>query len=550
MRSDVFDYPLIKSLPKPNITRLLSWLKTRWGHYFFPAIFYVVWTVYGWYRKYRYLGIRYFIRDWGQSLYHIMSPLPWIQSQLEIERISLRESLKESLQLSDSPSQIKLPVEGVSSDKIIKFVSNVSNIEKQTWEQGYCSGCVYHGEPSHLKLLDKVSSMYNISNPLHSDIWPSLRKMEGEIVSMTSQLLGGDVCPEVCGSTTYGGTESIILAVKAHRNWAAVNKVVDERMQVIIPTTAHAAFLKACDLLQLEARLVEVDPVTHQVDPSNVESMIEPNTILIIASAPNFHSGVIDPITKLGQIADKYNIGLHVDCCLGGFFLPFMRDLGHFVPQFDFRVRGVTSMSVDTHKYGYAPKGTSVVLFKSQSLRHDMYFCYPDWSGGLYCTPTLAGSRPGSTIAGCWASLVNLGNSGYLTITREIIATREYIVKQITERVPEITILFGAPTMIIALSSTICNIYSIGDGMSKKGWHLNQLQHPNAIHLCLTRLHNGPGISDKFIDDLVDVVGNITSNGDTASNAGKASVYGMTQSLPDGPVDELLKMYIDMVLDE
>lgn len=548
MLCDVFDYPLINNLPKLNVNRLVLWLRAKFGTYFYPAVCYLVWTVVGWYRKYRYLGFRYFVRDWGQSFYRIMSPLPWIQYQIHKECLALRKSLKQSFQLKDSSTAIQLPEEGACSEEIINTASKAVTLEQNTWKSGYCSGCVYHGEPAHLQLLDKVSNMYSISNPLHPDVWPSLRRMESDIVSMTSQLLGGDVCPDVCGSTTSGGTESIILAVKAHREWALENKVVDDSMQVIIPTTAHAAFFKACDLLQLEARLVEVDPITQQVNPNDVEAMIEPNTILLVASAPNFHSGVIDPIEDLGAIANKYHIGLHVDCCLGGFFLPFMRELGHFVPPFDFRVTGVTSMSVDTHKYGYAPKGSSVVLFGSQKLRQDMYFCYPDWSGGLYCTPTLAGSRPGSLIAGCWASLVYLGKSGYLKITGEIIATREYLVQQITQRVPEISILFGAPTMIITLGSTDYNIYSIGDGMSQRGWHLNQLQHPNAIHLCLTRLHAQTGVAEKFITDLVEVVGEVKLKDN--SKTGKASVYGMTQSLPDAPVSELLKYYMDIVLDE
>jgi glutamate/tyrosine decarboxylase-like PLP-dependent enzyme len=528
-----------------------KYLRSKFGTYFYPMLFYLGYTFIGWYRQYRYLGWRYFSRDWGQWAYRLLEPLPWIQHQLVREKLKLREDLTESFNLTtDVDASTQIPAEGIESTKLVKWVESQVVRENKTWIGGGCSGCVYHGDEQHLAVVNKIANWYSVSNPLHPDIWPSLRRMESEVISMTANLVGGDKINSVCGAMTSGGTESIILAVKAYRDKAIQYRpMIDPlEMEVIIPVTAHAAFFKACDLLHLVARLIDVDPETQQVDPKQVEDILGANTILLIASAPNFHSGVIDPIEELGALASKTHVGLHVDCCLGGFFLPFMKQLDYYVPPFDFTVTGVTSMSVDTHKYGYAPKGSSVVLFRDTSLRHHMYFCYPDWSGGLYCTPTLAGSRPGSNIAGCWASLMHVGHSSYLDITREIIETREWIVTQLTLRVPEVSVLFGAPTMIISFTSYGLNIYQIAELLLAKGWHLNQLQHPNAIHLCLTRLHVQPGIASKFVTDLVETVTDLKSR-DSTTSEGRASVYGMSQSLPDGPVVSLLANYLDITLD-
>lgn len=224
-----------------------------------------------------------------------------------------------------------------------------------------------------------------------------------------------------------------------------------------------------------------------------------------------------------------------------------MRVEGYQVPDYDFQVEGVTSMSCDTHKYGYAPKGTSVVLFREAKLRHHMYFCYPDWTGGLYCTPTLAGSRPGASSAGCWASLMHIGESGYRSITKSILVTRDLIADKIRKDIPEIELLVEPEAMILTLSSPIFNIYQIGDLLQKKGWHLNQLQNPEGIHLCLTRLHTGTGVAEAFISDLGTVVKDMKEH-KHPEKGGSATIYGMSGTLPDGPVTELLKTYLDVTL--
>lgn len=292
---------------------------------------------------------------------------------------------------------------------------------------------------------------------------------------------------------------------------------------------------------------VDLDPETYQVDVKQVEKLIGPNTIMMYSSAPSYPHGAIDKIKEMSDLAVKYNIGLHVDCCLGGFILPFAKKLNYPLPDFDFRLPGVTSMSLDTHKYGYALKGTSVVLFRTKELRHAMYFCYADWTGGMYTTPTIAGSRSGGMIAQTWASLMTLGEEGYLQHTDEIFKTNKKIIEGI-KGIKELKLL-GKNEAMISCFTTVdhskINIYSVGDQMHKKGWTLNALQNPPCLHLCCTNTHVGK--QDKFLSDLKLSVKEVIEAGPNVKG-GNAAIYGATAALPPGPVNELLKVYNDVIL--
>ena len=266
--------------------------------------------------------------------------------------------------------------------------------------------------------------MYAISsqaNPLHADLWPSTVKYEAEIVAMTANMLGG--VEGVCGTVTSGGTESILLAMKVYRDRAYDRGI--EHPEMIVPSTAHAAFDKAAHYFRIEKVTVPVGP-DGRADVNATEAAITGDTAVIVGSAPCFPNGLIDPIEALAALAQARDLGFHTDGCLGGFVLPWAEKLGYPVPPFDFRVPGVTSMSADTHKYGYAAKGTSVVLYRDADLRHYQYYKTASWAGGLYFSPTFAGSRPGALSAACWAALVTMGERGYLDATRRILeaATR------------------------------------------------------------------------------------------------------------------------------
>jgi sphinganine-1-phosphate aldolase len=312
---------------------------------------------------------------------------------------------------------------------------------------------------------------------------------------MTAAMLGAEHAgEEIVGTVSSGGTESIFLAVKAYRDRAGIAEP-----EMVLPTTAHAAFHKAAHLLGVRAVKVPVGD-DGRADVAATEAALGERTILLVGSAPGFPHGLIDPIEELSELALARGVGFHTDACLGGFLLPWAERLGRPVPPFDFRLPGVTSMSADTHKFGYAPKGTSVVLYRGAELRHHQYFTVADWPGGLYCSPTLAGSRPGALIAACWAALVSMGESGYLEAAHRILTTADAI-KRGVAAIPELSVI-GDPLFCIAFRSEAVDVYRVMDSMSARGWSLNGLQRPPAVHICVTLRQTQPGVAERFEADL------------------------------------------------
>lgn len=465
-----------------------------------------------------------------------------IQAELDKVETDLRASLKKEIGREWVTSLPDTPI--YSAKQLRTLLLKGSSVEDVKWRGGSVSGAVYHGEAEHLDLLNSAMAAYCVANPLHPDIWPSLNVMEAEIVSMTARLVdGGD--RGVCGTLTSGGTESIILATKAHRDWAAKERGCSH-FEIVACVTAHAAIDKACELLGIRLVKVRADPVTFRIDVDAARRAMTADTIMLYASAPSFPQGAIDDVLAVASIAHAAGIGCHVDCCLGGFVLPFLSD----APPFDFGVQGVTSMSVDTHKYGYAPKGTSVVLYRSAQLRKYQYFCYPDWTGGLYVTPTIPGSRPGSVIAATWASLVSIGFSGYKQRATDVVQTANVIAAGVL-KIPHLKLLAAdpqtqkVPAMIVAFASDDLNIYAVNDEMVRRGWSLNALQHPPSLHICCTV--RTVGHADRFINDLKAAVDDVASNVHQYQ-AGSTAIYGMATSMPAGPVSEVMRLYTDIQL--
>jgi glutamate/tyrosine decarboxylase-like PLP-dependent enzyme len=239
-------------------------------------------------------------------------------------------------------------------------------------------------------------------------------------------------------------------------------------------------------------------------------------------------------------------VGFHTDACLGGYLLPWAERLGYPVPAFDFRLTGVTSMSADTHKYGYAAKGTSVILYRDRALRRHQYFTASDWPGGLYASPTLAGSRPGGLSAACWAALVATGEDGYLAATARILETARHIREGI-EDIDGLRVL-GDPLWVIAFAGTDVDIYRVLEQMTERGWSLNGLQHPPAVHVAVTLRHTEHGVADRFLADLGDSVTAARDLG--ADPASGVPLYGMASSFPiRGVVSDLLERYLDLLAD-
>jgi len=277
-----------------------------------------------------------------------------------------------------------------------------------------------------------------------------------------------------------------------------------------------------------------------------VKKAITSNTIAIVGSAPAFPHGIIDDIQGLAAIARSHKIGLHVDSCLGGFLVPFMEKAGFPIAPFDFSVQGVTSISCDTHKYGYAPKGSSVIMYSTKELRSYQYFVAPDWPGGIYASPTIAGSRPGALIAACWATMMHMGEEGYVACTREIISATRKIAGGI-EGIQGLKLLGNPEVSVVAWASEDFDIYRLGEHMSKRGWNLNSLQYPSSLHFCVTYANKDK--ADEFLEDLRAITAELMqSPGKKAEGAG--AMYGVAQAIPDRSlVDQMARGYIDVLFE-
>ena len=385
---------------------------------------------------------------------------PIIDNTIEKEHKKIIPKLEQILKpyINIFKTHTTIPASGLSKIEILEDMKKISSLEKKPWKEGYVSGAVYHGNDKHISFLNDVYSLQSQSNPLHSDLFPSASKFESEIVSMTANMLGADKTDdEICGVVTSGGTESILLAMKTYRDRA--NEINGIHLpNIIMPTTAHAAFDKAGEYFKIEIIRIPIND-NSQIDISKVDKAINKNTIAIIGSAPNFPHGTIDPIKKMADIAQKHNLGMHVDACLGGFVLPWAKKLGYPIPNFDFQIPGVTSISVDTHKFGYAAKGTSVILYRTPQLRHYQYYTIADWPGGLYFSSTFSGSRPGALIACCWAAMLVMGENGYLESVRSILNTAEKIKTHLQE-IKGLK-LIGDPLWVISFTSSEFDIYEL-----------------------------------------------------------------------------------------
>ena len=445
----------------------------------------------------------------------------------------------------------KMPEQGRPRDEIIADLEWMGTEEDQFWRGGKVSGTMYCGDMDHYEFLGRAYQPFAHVNVLQRDICPSATKFESEIIAMTLDLLHGDAVPEhhpdarPCGSVTSGGTDSIVTAMLTYREWARAEKGITTP-NVIMPITAHPAFDKGCHLFGIELVKAPVDPVTTLVDIDFVREHINENTIALVGSAGNYPYGTIDPIEELSELAVQHDIGLHVDGCLGGFILPWGQQLGYDIPVFDFRLPGVTTISADTHKYGYGFKGTSVLSYRDHNLRSYQYFTSTDWPGGKYLSPGLAGSRSGGLIAATWASMVSLGREGYLNYARAIFETA-YAMQDAVKEHGELR-LMGSPTWCFSFTSDAFDIYHVNDSMRKQGWRFNGQQYPNAIHMCVTRPQTQPGVVEAFRSDLAEGVAYGIEHKDETPMS--AAIYGGVPGGPTPEAEEFVREIMISMLDD
>ncbi|XP_062535950.1 sphingosine-1-phosphate lyase [Armigeres subalbatus] len=434
-----------------------------------------------------------------------------------------------------------LPQDGLRSEQILEKVDEYLALGHYQWKEGFISGAVYYFNPELVKLVTEVYGKASYTNPLHVDVFPGICKMEAEVIRMTATLFNGSA--KACGTMTTGGTESIMMACKAYRDYGRDVKGIT-KPNIVLPVTAHTAFDKSAKYFSMFSKTVKVDPVTRKVDIEAMERAINGNTVMLVGSAPNYPYGTMDDIEAIAKLGKKYNIPVHVDACLGGFLIIFMKRAGYHVPPFDFSVDGVTSISADTHKYGFSPKGSSVILYSEKKYRHYQYTVTTEWPGGVYGSPTVNGSRAGGIIAATWATMMNFGLDGYVEATKRIIDTSRYIETQL--RTIDNIFIFGTPaTSVVAIGSKDFDIFRLSAELSTLGWNLNSLQFPSGIHICVTHMHTRDGIADKFVNDVRTKVALVMKNPEKPVE-GKMAIYGVAQTVPDREViGDFTKCFID-----
>ncbi|MEX0848315.1 MAG: aminotransferase class V-fold PLP-dependent enzyme [Ilumatobacteraceae bacterium] len=393
-----------------------------------------------------------------------------------------------------------LPDQPVPREQILDELRQMSTEEDRKGDSGRVSGSIYSGDHDHYHFQVEAFGYYGHANVLQRDMYPSATKMESEIIAMTADLLHGDA--DTGGLVTSGGTESLVTAMLTYREWGRNTKGI-ARPQVIMPITAHPALSKAFHYFDIDAVIAPVDE--HQkVDLEFVRANIGPNTVALVGTAGTYPHGVIDPIPELGQLALEHGLGLHVDGCLGGFVLAWAKELGYDHTPFDLSVPGVTSISADTHKYGYALKGSSVLLFRPKALRREQYLLVDEWPGGAYASPSMGGSRSGGLIAATWASMLSYGKDGYRAIAADIFRTAAEVRDAVLSH-PELH-LVGDSLWNIAFGSGELDIFHVNDGLADLGWRMNGLQFPPALHFCITRPNTQPGVTEDFARDLAKAV--------------------------------------------
>ena len=489
-----------------------------------PLYFTLLWISYQSYLKSK----EYIVRN----TFKLVRQIPLVNNEIQ----KIKDNMNDTFEKCQSRI-FKLPSDGMSKDDILKTIEKLPK-SKQDWKKGLISGTVYDANTYITELVNQVINMFQWTNPLHADLFPQVREMEASIISFCLDLYNGN--KDTCGTVTTGGTESIILACKAHRDLYKKTRGITSP-EIIAPISVHVAFDKACHYLGI--KLIKV-PVYEDGLPKieDFSNHINNNTIMMVGSAPSFPHGVIDPMVELSELAIKSKIGLHMDACLGGFILPFMED-----NKYNFKLKGITSISIDTHKYGYGPKGGSVILYSNKELVHSQYHVVTDWPGGIYVSPSIPGSRNGSIIAGTWAAMLFNGKNGYKNKMLEIFELREQILDDLKE-IPEIKVIGNPNTTIIGLKSSNIfpknNIYLLFQYLTDKGWSLNSLQFPPAFHLCLTAIHcqQKEDLGKLFVKNIKEGIEYINEHPEIKAS-GMASIYGTSQSIPDRSIVEELSFH-------
>ena len=390
-----------------------------------------------------------------------------------------------------------------------------------TWNSERSFKPAYFAGNDVLEVAHEGYKMYIDENALYGKTsYPSHFRYETEIIEMLVDLLNGP--RNSGGSLTTGGTESNIIAMNTAREWAKQYKPEISSPEIIVPRTAHPSFEKGAKILQMKVVRLEKSPNLN-VDLVSMEQAVNANTVMVVGSAPPYPYGHTDPIREIGAISANHNLWLHVDACLGGFILPFAREFDPSIPDFDFSVPSVNSISLDIHKYGYAAKGVSALMFQNNGHADYNRTSFDDWPGGLYSTPNLAGSRSGGAIASAWAVINYLGHEGYRDIVKALIDLRQEFADGI-DSVNGLSMVGKPQTFQFAFSSDAYDIFAVADGLSDLGWHIGRALEPRSVQLMITMSHKP--IVKEFLSDLTNISKHVENGTIVSRNIGPVYANG------------------------
>jgi len=422
----------------------------------------------------------------------------------------------------------RLPSHGIDAEQVLARMADL-RVDDRDWRSGRVFSLVYSAGESVHELLERAGTLYSAENALNTAVFPSLGRMQEDIVSISIGLLGGDGLPPeeqrgVRGYLTSGGTESLLQATKTARDWGRARRG-GQRPNMVLATSAHAAFEKAAHYFDVTSRRIPVRP-DYSADVDAMADAIDDQTVLVVASAPSYPQGVIDPVPELAALASERGILCHVDACLGGFLLPFLQRLGHVEKQWDLSVPGVTSISADLHKYGYASKGISVILYRDRELARLQTFVTTNWLGGRYGSPSMAGTRPAGPIAAGWAVLHHLGEDGYLRLADDAHRAATTLMSRV-RGTPGLS-LRGAPdATVLAFGGDPADgridAFALGDGLAERGgWFFDRQNHPDSLHATVQAGHLA--VVDQLGSDMAAVTGELLGSGRRAED--RATTYG------------------------
>lgn len=387
-----------------------------------------------------------------------------------------------------------LPAQGRSPEDVLAALEAMRGGDVD-WKHGRAFTLAYYAGEEAYGLAREALARFQSENALNTHAFPSLGRMQREVVETVADLLHGG--PEAAGFMTSGGTESLLLAVKGARERGRKECGITAP-EMVLPSTAHAAFEKGAAYFGVRSVRVPVRD-DYRADPDAMGAAVGPNTVLVVASAPQYPQGVVDPVAEIAAIAAGAGALCHVDACMGGMTLPFLEKLGHALPAWDFRVPGVTSISVDLHKYGYTAKGASVILHRSKDLRKHQTFQTDNWLGGLYASSGVLGTKSGGPIAAAWAVMQHLGEAGYLRLVREARAAAEKLARFLRER-PGAVLLADPDATLVAFRFEDADAFAVGDALWKRGWYLDRQTPPPSLHATVNAVH--AGVMDAFLVDL------------------------------------------------